>query len=63
MEKVVVYVLEKEGVKAIYTDYGSLKDHLEMELADCEIGEKYKVYTKVMTEKEFEELPDDFDGF
>ena len=33
MEKVVVYVLEKECVKAIYTDYGSLKDHLEMELA------------------------------
>ena len=62
METVVVYVLEKDGIKAIYADYGSVKDHLEMELEDCKVGEEFKVYTKAMTEKEFADLPE-FDGF
>lgn len=62
MEKVVVYVLENDGIKAIYADYGSVKDHLEMELEDCKVGEEFKVYTKAMTEKEFADLPE-FDGF
>ena len=62
MEKVVVYVLEKDGIKAIYPDYGSVKDHLELELEDCKVGEEFKVYTKAMTEKEFADLPE-FDGF
>lgn len=62
MERIVVYVLEKNSVKAIYPDYGSLKDHLEMELENFKIGEEFKVYTKAMTEEEFEQLPE-FDGF
>lgn len=55
-------MLEKDGKSVLYEDYGSVKDHLEMELNEAPIGEKYRVYTQRMTQDEFDDL-EEFDGF
>ncbi|WP_321321498.1 hypothetical protein [Labilibaculum sp.] len=65
-EKQLVFVLELNDTKAIYLDLDCLCDALKMEWEsrpDSDIiEEEFKVYGKMMTAKEIDELPE-FDGF
>ena len=66
MEKQTVFVLELDGLKAVYTDIEGLKQAIEIAFDNLHDDDfKYtifKVYAKKMIEQEIDELPE-FDGF
>lgn len=65
-KKILVYVLELDGVKAVHFDIDALCDALKYEFEDIidndAVEMEFKVYCKLMTDKEIEEMPE-FDGF
>lgn len=64
-ENKIVYVLELDGSKAIYLSIGELSQSLECELenmVDNDSEDKFLIYTKKMTKKEINELPE-FEGW
>lgn len=56
-----VYVLEYQGEEYISDDKNDITSELESMLP-CSIGEHFKVFTKEITQEEFDNLPE-FDGF
>lgn len=66
MKNQTVYVLEQNGIKAIYMDIESLKEAIDLEFDGLPIEDfestEFTVYVKTMTEKEIDDLPE-FDGF
>lgn len=64
--KILVYVLEKDGIKAVHFDIDGVCDSMKMELdnmPDEDILEtKFTISSKMMTEKEIDAMPE-FDGF
>ena len=64
MKKTTVWCLRKDGITAINFDLSDLLASVQMEFEDQGHmeGETYEIFTKEMTEKEIEELPE-FEGF
>tara|TARA_R110002050_G_scaffold69507_2_gene150320 strand:+ start:6786 stop:6986 length:201 start_codon:yes stop_codon:yes gene_type:complete len=66
MKKVVVYCLTMNGVTAVYFCVEDLCDSIKMEFEDQDFDSmkncEYKIWTKEMTEKEIDDLPE-FEGF
>lgn len=62
MGKTLVYCLELNGKTAIYTDIDDLTDALNWELETIDSEDKFQVYTKEITNKELNDLPE-FEGF
>lgn len=62
MVKTLVYCLELNGKTTIYTDIDDLTDALNWELETIDSEDKFQVYTKEITNKELNDLPE-FEGF